>query len=211
MSETPPPDRFEPGTSQYEDAQAVIGWLRERLQGLTGEYANGQINAAQFNALYRHYTEKRMVIERLIERDPDSDAWRAAARKGDTDRLRQRFEARVLYFAVFKRHQHTPLASKGKLPSAIAQRLLRVLRLVMQASNWRQGLMRKAMGGGYWLLLSAGEHSFTAVIYFMQPASSQVNALRDMHADFERANMLALQRDLPADRMVFPQRSLMQP
>ncbi|MCA9896203.1 MAG: hypothetical protein KC615_24635, partial [Anaerolineae bacterium] len=76
------------GTGQ----QGVLSWLRDRLTMLSDEYAAGNINAAQFNALYRHYSEKRILVEKLIERDPDSKAWQAAAQPGFTQNLRERFQ-----------------------------------------------------------------------------------------------------------------------
>ena len=61
------------------DPQDVLALIRGKIKSLTRDYSAGKINAAQFNAVYRHYTEKRTIIEKIIERNPNSDAWRAAA------------------------------------------------------------------------------------------------------------------------------------
>jgi len=45
----------------------------------------------------------------------------------------------------------------------------------------------------------------------LEPSSGQARLVRDLHADFERANRLPLSRQLyQAERMVFPQRALIE-
>jgi hypothetical protein len=60
-----------------------------------------------------------------------------------------------------------------------------------------------------WLLLMMGQQSMTLTVYIFQPSTIQMNQMRDLHADFERANQHLLERGMPPERMVFPQRSLM--
>ncbi|QPC84335.1 hypothetical protein G4Y79_08160 [Phototrophicus methaneseepsis] len=195
----------------YDTGQrGVISWLRERLKMLSDEYAEGNLNAAQFNALYRHYSEKRILVEKLIQRDPDSTAWQTAAQPGFTSNLRDRFESRPRYYVVFKRGTPQPLIAAGKLPEEVARQVLKFARAIWRLPSWKQGLARKSLGDGYWMLLVTGANTFTMAIYFMEPSANQGNELRDMHADFERANEGPLTRNMPPERFVFPQRALLE-
>ncbi len=204
MSERPPQDNFSP------DPQQALAQIRADIDGLTREYAQGKLNAAQFNALYKHYTDKRTLIQRLIERNPQGDAWRAAAERGHTAMLRDQLEARALYYVVFRRGERRPLLAQGKISQQAAQRMHSLLQVLWAMQNWRRGLAQKAIGNEAWLLLVTGDDAFTLVLYFLQPSAWQMNHLRELHDDFERANRVALVRGLPPERMVFPQRALLE-
>lgn len=193
---------------ETDNPQHVLTEIRQKMNELTAEYASGKLNAAQFNALYRHYTEKRAVIEKLLERNPDSDAWRMVAQPGQTGDLRDRLESRPLYYVVFRHQEHQPLHLEGKLPRKAAEQVYKLLQALWRVGTRREGLTRKAVGDGMWMLMVVGPQALTIVIYFLQPSTLQTNHLRDLHSDFERANRYLLERGLPASRMVFPQRSL---
>jgi hypothetical protein len=73
----------------------------------------------------------------------------------------------------------------------------------------RIGLARKDMGNGRWMILATGEHAVTLTLFLLEPSIAQANLVRDLHADFERANRRALERGTRSlDRFVFPQRAL---
>ncbi|MEL6407366.1 MAG: hypothetical protein AAFV98_01185 [Chloroflexota bacterium] len=192
-----------------ENPQAALSQIRSRLKAATKEYSSGRLNAVQFNAIYRHYMEKRQIIERLVARDPETDAWKAAASPGTTAYIRDRFEARPLYYVIFRKDATSPLLAEGKIPKVAARQIFKLLQGFWKTGNWRTGLARKEIEDGMWLLLMVGRQSLTIVVYFLQPSIIQLNQLRDLHGDFERANAKALERNLPAKRMVFPQRAIL--
>jgi hypothetical protein len=198
-----------PPTEQNRNPQAALEAIRQRLQGITQEYSSGKLNAVQFNAIYRHYMEKRMIIEKLIERNPNSDAWKAAASPGHTMYLKDRYEARPIYYVIFRKGEKKPLLFDGKVPKKAAEQIHKLLEVFWKMEEWRQGLARKSVGDGMWLMLMVGENAMTIAVYFLQPSSLQVNQLKDLHSDFERANTKALERGFSPDRLVFPQRALM--
>lgn len=198
-----------PPTESNQNPQAALESIRQRLQIIAKEYSTGKLNAVQFNAIYRHYMEKRTIIEKLIERNPDSDAWKAAASPGHTMYLKDRYEARPLYYVVFRKGDKRPLLFDGKVPKKAAEQIHKLLEIFWKMADWRQGLARKSVGDGMWLMLMVGENAMTIAVYFLQPSTIQVNQLKDLHSDFERANTKALERGFSPDRMVFPQRSLM--
>lgn len=188
--------------------QDALEHIRQKMLTIVGEYSNGEISAVQFNAIYRHYTEKRKIIERMVERNPDTTAWRAPAAAGMTMMLRQQFEARLMYYAVFRREGRNPIMMQGKMPRSVVDSVYNVLKAVWGLDTWRVGIARKSVGNGYWLILVVGEKSYTLLIYKFQPSDAQIDEVRTVHDDFERANQRALQRNEEPKRMVFPQRAL---
>lgn len=194
---------------QKRNPHTALQQLRQRMYTVTKEYADGKLNADQFQAIYKHYMEKRAIIERLLERNPQSDAWRAAASPGRTHFLREQFEARPVYCVVFRRGATRPLLNIGRLPRRAAEQIHKLLAVIWNSDQWRKGLARKSLGDSMWLLLMAGEQSMTLTVFFFQPSAAQMNQMRDLHLDFERANKHLLAQNLGAERMVFPQRSLL--
>lgn len=192
-----------------ETPQDALTRIREQLDKITQEYAAGELSSVQYYALYRHYNEKQLLIEKLAERNPDSNAWRAAATSGETGALRNRFEARLAYYAVFVRGSNEPLLTGGKLPARAAQQVHRFLKVLLSLRSWRRGFARRSLGDGMWLLLTIGDYSMTMAVYFMQPSERQSRRIRDLHTDFERANQIALRDNKLQERMVFPQRALL--
>jgi hypothetical protein len=185
--------------------------LRSKMELIADEFAQGKINRAQFNARYKRYSEQRTIIERLIERNPESDAWKQVlGTKGHTGFLRSHFAAQTLYYLVYRHANHEPILSGGKQPN---EALLKpVLSAVWSMrSRPKTALGRKQLGDRDWLILACGEHAATAVMFNAEPSNAQARLVRDLHADFERANQAALARGwIVPERMVFPQRALVE-
>ncbi len=192
------------------DPKAAMNALRRKMELIADEFAQGKVNRAQFNALYKRYSEQRTIIERLIERNPTSDAWRQVIGvRGQTGFLRHHFAAQPQYFLVYRNDQLQPLLIGGKQKPYEAA-ILPVIKYVWSLPNRpKLGLGRKPIGDTNWLILAVGDHATTAVMFANEPSISQAQLVRDLHADFERANQAALARGwLVPERMVFPQRAL---
>ena len=186
--------------------------LRHKMELIADEFAQGKINRAQFNAVYKRYSEQRTIIERLIARNPASEAWRQVISvRGQTGFLRHHFAAQPQYFLVYRNHQLQPLLVGGKQKPYEAA-ILPVIKYVWSLPNRpKLGLGRKPVGETNWLILAVGEYATTAAMFANEPSIAQAQLVRDLHADFERANQAALVRGwLVSDRMVFPQRALVE-
>jgi len=188
---------------------AALEQLRRKMEAVASEFGEGKINRAQFNAIYGRYSEQRTIIERLIQRNPENQAWKQAAAPGHTSFLRDHFEARLLSYLVYQHGLATPLMMGGRQQPDMGQ-ISQVLQALWGLPNRpKVGLARKAMGNSQWLVLALGEFAVTLVLYQLEPSAAQANLVRDLHADFERANKLALERGTRSlDRFVFPQRAL---
>ncbi len=201
-------DELNPHT--INSAQEAIGLLRQKMEVIATEFAEGRINRSQFNAVYGRYSEQRAIIERIVERNPDSRAWKQViGTSGHTNFLRQHFEAQPLYFIIYRHRLPEPLMLGGKTTPDMAQIAPILKGLWSMPNRPKTGLARKVIGEQQWLVLAMGEHALTIVVFLLEPSVAQAAMIRDMHADFERANSAALVRQvMHADRMVFPQRAL---
>lgn len=182
------------------------------MEIVSDEFASGKINRAQFNAMYKRYSEQRAIIERLIERNPDSEAWKQViSLKGQTGFLRHHFEALPLAFGVYHKSSPHPVMQGGK-QTLDARVLIPLLRSIwLMKDRPKQALGRKPIGDDRWLVVAVGDYAATAVLFSLEPSNAQARLVRDLHADFERANGAALARGwIVPERMVFPQRALVE-
>jgi hypothetical protein len=194
-----------------ETAALALEILRRKMENVANEFADGKINRAQFNAIYGRYNEKRAIVERILERDPDSDAWQRVVRAGHTSFLRSHFAARCVYYVIFRLDWPRPLMMGGAQQPDMDQLVPVLSALNKMSERPRTGLARKHLGDNQWLVLALGEFTVTIAVYNLEPANAQLNRQRDLHNDFERANRKALERGTQTlERMVFPQRALVE-
>jgi hypothetical protein len=192
-----------------ENPLQALDHLRQKMERVAAEYGAGKLNRAQFNAIYAKLGEQRSIIEKLQERDPQNPAWRSVADNVNTRFLREHFQARLLYYLVYQHGRHAPLM-KGGSQSPNMERITQVLDQLWSMKNRpRSGLARKDMGNGQWLVVAVGEFSLTVALYMLEPSVAQMHLVRDLQADFERANKGSLHQGTRSlDRFVFPQRAL---
>jgi hypothetical protein len=109
---------------------AAMNTLRRKMEAVADEFAQGKINRAQFNAMYKRYSEQRTIIERLLERNPNSQAWKQViGANGQTGFLRSHFQAETLYYAVYRHQVPEPILTGGKQPPDESQ-IMPVLSLI---------------------------------------------------------------------------------
>lgn len=206
----PEPAQSRPVPTAEENPTQTLDHIRQKMESVASEFAEGKLNRTQFAAIYGHYMEQRAIIEKLIERNPENDAWKQVAKQGRTTFLRSHFEAQPQYFLVFRHRERQPLMTGGTIPQEVLPHLAKALKQVWSLSTLPTArAARKEINDGQWLAVAIGEHSLSLVIYSLQPSQAQCDLVMDLHNDFERANRISLQRKLPVDRMVFPQRSLL--
>jgi hypothetical protein len=192
-----------------QNPQMALDILRRKMEVVATEFGQGNINRAQFNAIYGRYSEQRTIIEKLIARDPNNQAWKQAAAPGHTTFLRDHFESRLLYYLVYQHDVTVPLMMGGKQQPNMDQIGLVLKQLWGMKNRPKVGLARKSMNNGQWLVLALGEYAVTLALFQLEPSSAQANLVRDLHGDFERANRRVLERGTRSlDRFVFPQRAL---
>jgi hypothetical protein len=192
-------------------AEDALQTLREKTAQAAADFAGGQLNRAQFSALYANYNERRVIIERLLERNPDTQAWQHVAQNGQTTFLRQQFEARALSFTIYDVAEHPTLITQQGTPlldQALAERVAKAI-YAAHLGQKRVAAGSKPMVNGKWFVFAPGTLTVTVVLFSLEPSTRQVTHIADLHSDFEKANRYALARSTRiVDQLVFPQRSL---
>jgi hypothetical protein len=197
-------------TEDRLQAEGALTQLREKTMQVANDFASGKMNRVQFSSLYAHYNEKIIIIERMLARDPNSQAWQSVARPGHTTFLKQHYEAHALAFAVFDYSSLDPITVQGgtPMPDAAMKQILQALHLVRQTRRDLKPLSRK-ISVGNWLVIVPGNYTVAIALYSLEPAAYQIKIARDLHLDFERANRHALERGIrQPEQLVFPHRAL---
>lgn len=191
-------------------AELALEKLRQKTARVAAEFASGKINRAQFLALYAHYNEKRIIIERLLERNPDTQAWQSVAKSGQTSFLRQHYASRVLSYAIYFHDSMQPLTVQGQpsLPEDITFKILTAIRLVRRTQRTLSA-QRKQIDESHWAVFIPAEFTTAIAMFLLEPSMRQVLLVQDLHHDFERANRTLLLREVrTAEHYVFPHRAL---
>jgi len=201
---------------QAEDA---LEKLRQKTASIAKEYAEGKLNQAQFAAMYSHINEKRVIIEQLLAKDPNTHAWQSVAAAGHTTFLRNHFEARVMAYMLYNNGTVDPdayiimqAADPSTPPStAIVKPILTALSVLLKTRTTDKPLraLVKPLEGGQWIGIIPGVYTSAIVLFSLEPSTKQFQRVVDLQRDFETANRASLERGVRApEQFVFPHRAL---
>jgi hypothetical protein len=203
------PDPLTPREQMQRAEEALIN-LREKMASVAAEFADGKLNQAQFDAIYARYSEQRDITERLLTRNPESQAWQSVVQAGHTQFLKQHFEARVLSYAIYDQatFERVSITGKVQLQHGQVKAVLHRLQAVIAARGNPGPALRK-LDADRSVLFVPGSITTAVVIFSLEPAAAQIARVADIHRDFERANQFALRnRDYAGERLVYPHRAL---
>ncbi|NLX10598.1 MAG: hypothetical protein GXY36_13155 [Chloroflexi bacterium] len=197
---------------QMQRAEEALIELRQKMAQVAAEYAEGRLNRAQFEAVYGRYSEQRDITERLLARNPESQAWQSVIQPGHTGFLRSHYAARVLSYAIYDQRTAEVIHVSGttRLEDAQIAAVLRRLTAIM-AERGNPGPTTRRTADDHCVLFVPGELTIAIVIFLLEPAGQQIQRVSDLHRDFERANWHALaNHDYEPERLVFPHRALLE-
>ena len=193
-------------------AESAIDSLRHKMSQIAQEYAEGKINVATFNAVYRRYSEQREITERLLERNPNSEAWQSVVQPGHTSFLRDFYAAKIVSYGLYRLSDGYQITLQGKvrLPQAQLMPIFARINDIIQKGH-KLGAAWRQLKDQNWVLMMPGQYSASVVIFSLEPAVVQRKMVEEVHRDFERANERALIRgDLAPRSLVFPHRALLE-
>jgi len=195
---------------QLQRSEEALIALRERMAQVAAAFAQGELNQAQFDAIYARYSEQRDITERLLTRNPESQTWQSVIRPGATRFLLEHFAAVPLSYAIYDQDSFDLITVTGKVLLADSQVRTALRHLsVVRAERGNPGPAQRSLEDGRCVVFVPGDLTAAVVIFSLAPARAQIERVRDIHRDFERANGRALQRrDTAAGRLVFPHRAL---
>jgi hypothetical protein len=188
---TPPPlgQNKSAASLSPSDVRARLQELRAKMAHISEEFALGEINRMQFEAIYKHYQEQLQQIENLMYSQPGSDAWQGAMTQGVTGRLRERHKAQVISYAIYDNASSMPLATVGSfnIDTSLLVPMLSSFRSAT-AEMFGAGLRSTEIEGGRWLCFVPGNFTTLIALFSIEPAKLQLNLIEDLHKDFEMAN-----------------------
>jgi hypothetical protein len=95
--------------------------LRAKMTRLSDQFARGEINRMQFEAIYKHYQEQHTRLEQVLVNMPGSEVRRSAIAQGMTGLLRARLAARILSYAIYDNAILIPIGHCRNVRSRHAQ------------------------------------------------------------------------------------------
>ena len=198
-------------SSVIEKSEQVVESIRKKMASVAQEYAEGTINKAQFNAIYQRYNEQREITERLLQRNPDSDAWQSVIQPGHTGFLRNYFEAKIISYGLYRLRDSWQITLQGSVRLPQEQLLpifARIKRMIDQGH--KLGPAWRKLKDDNWVFIVPGKLTASVVIFSVEPAIIQRKKVEDAHRDFERANAKILENEsFQVESLVFPHRALL--
>jgi hypothetical protein len=165
------------------------------MASLSDEFATGEINRMQFEAIYKHYQEQLQHVESQMYSLPGSDAGFGAITRGMTGQLRERHKAQVLSYAIYDNASSMPLATVGSfnIDTSLLVPMLSSFRSAT-AEIFGAGLRSTEIEGGRWLCFVPGHFTTLIALFSIEPAKLQMSLIEDLHRDFETANAPAFEQ-----------------
>jgi formylglycine-generating enzyme required for sulfatase activity len=204
-AEEPPPKTAEPPTSTLDpDTERYSQELEVKLDRTVQDLADGIINRAQFENLYRHYQNQRRMVQGLVVEG--SDQVPAILADGESSSIiRKRYAAKVLAYAVYDNESSAPLHTRGNFPvdDDLVVGFLSGFRSAA-AEIMGAGAAKAEAEDGKMLCFVPGQYSTLIVIYSSDPAEVDVRSLRQTHFHFETLNEGLLKQDpIPTGSLLF--------
>lgn len=194
-----------------DDPDTALHAIEEKMAQVTQELTEGQINQAQFQALYTHYAEQKTLILRLLSRDPHTDAWQRAASEGYTGILRKRHAARLEGLAIYDNWTGGIIRVFGTVdvPERTIAPLLESLRDRDTDLPEQRRPLSTQIEGGRWLSYYRGTFVTVLGVYSAEPSAVQLIQQANLHEQFEKVNHNLLEIGYAdADDLAYPQQAL---
>lgn len=196
-----------PAPSGRQLAQEHLAKMQEKINKLTDDFAEGQINREQFKKLYEHYQRDRRSLERLLAAsEVKTGEIKEVVADGKSILIRREHMARADGYAVYENASGMPITTLGhfELDPALAIPMLSSFRAATQ-EIFGAGLRSTAIEGGRWLCFVPGEFTTMLALFTNEPAQKQMTDIEDLHRLFERANRHRLiQSPIEPDSLLFP-------
>ena len=192
--------------SSRSEAGDYLGKVSDKMMKLAEDFAQGRVNRAQFEELYRHYLNERSAIEKLLDAQPASPAWKNVVTAGESVLIRRKHAALPLGYAIYVNATSALLRSVGgfRIDPAVLVSMLSAYRSAT-AEIFGSGIKSSEIEGGRWLCFVPGMYTTLLVVFSVEPARLQMEMLEQLHAHFERANRPTFEAGLPdAAKLVYP-------
>lgn len=190
-------------TDPRQDIEAQLKTLEAKLDQTVQDLADGLINRAQFENLYRHYQNQRRVVRGLLDQAGDLAAHKVGV--GESMVIRQRYAAKVQAYAVYDNLTSLPLRTVGQFPleSELVVGFFSGFRSAI-AEIMGTGARKAITDDGKVLIYVPGQKTTLIVLYSSEPADVESLSLRQAHEHFEKINAAVLiETPIPENQLIF--------
>jgi hypothetical protein len=190
-------------TDPHQDIEAQMKVLEDKLDQTVQDLADGLINRAQFENLYRHYQNQRRVVRGFLQQASDPAMLKIGT--GESMVIRQRFAAKVLAYAVYDNVASLPLHTVGQFPldSELVVGFFSGFRSAI-AEIMGTGARKAVTDDGKVLIYVPGQKTTLIVLYSSEPADIESLSLRQAHEHFEKINAAVLaQPPISENKLIF--------
>ena len=188
----------------YQDAKAHLKILEDKLDQTVQDLADGLINRAQFENLYRHYQNQRRVVRGFMQQAGDA-ARLTSVGIGESMVIRQRYAAKVSAYAVYDNLTSLPLHTVGQFPleSELVVGFFSGFRSAI-AEIMGTGARKAVTDDGKVLIYVPGQKTTLIVLYSSEPSDIESLSLRQAHEHFEKINAAVLVNSpIPENQLIF--------
>jgi hypothetical protein len=192
-------------------AEQRLQELEAKLDRTVQDLADGLINRAQFENLYRHYQNQRRVLHGLLSEG--GGQMPTSLTTGESMIIRQKYAAKVLAYAIYDNESGVPLRTVGDFPldSDLVVGFLSGFRSAA-AEILGAGAAKAEAEDGKVLCYVPGQYCTLIVLYSSDPAEIDVRSLRHTHLHFEELNAgLLRQRPIPAGDLFYTYAMVLKP
>ncbi|MBN1122737.1 MAG: hypothetical protein JXJ17_16795 [Anaerolineae bacterium] len=193
-----------------ENPGKALARLQEKMAQVTEDLATGKINQAQFEALFTRFSEQHAVIMRLMDRNPESDAWQRVAGEGHTDFLLRQHQAKIEGILIVDNWSGRAIRTLGSfvLGKDILASLIKSLEHSQKLPDGEK-VRYTQIEGGRWLCSVTDVYTTTIAIFTTEPTALQLDQLSETHREFERLNKHALEMgQVQPEYLHFPHEAL---
>jgi hypothetical protein len=205
LSGAEPPEKTatSPAKAPEPEAEQHLKQIEAKLDRTVQDLADGLINRAQFENLYRHYQNQRRMLQGLLA--DGSGQVPSSLTAGESMVIRQRYAAKVLAYAIYDNESGVPLYTMGNFPvdSDLVVGFLSGFRSAA-AEILGAGAAKAEAEDGKVLCYVPGRYATLIVLYSSDPAEVDMRGLRQVHSHFETLNTpLLRKRPIPANQLFF--------
>lgn len=188
-----------------DKAQTFKMQVIDKIQSLLHEFAAGDLNREQFNALYERYSGQLALAQQVLE-SGNADLMGQNADKSTTIALRQEHMGKAIGMTIYQNRTGVSIETLGDFeasPFVIAPVLNDFTRLMEAGKPIEQRV--EMLAEKSWLLFTGGAYTTVVTLFHNEPSPLQMREIERLHRDFETANKQHLQTGaLDSKKLAYP-------
>jgi hypothetical protein len=189
-----------------------IAQVREKIDRVVEEFAEGKISRTQFQQLYDRYQNQILSVTQLSEAQGDMNI-KEITGSGQTVAIRKKLTAVAKGLVIYENKIGQRLETLGHFDvpeDQIDPTLENFRRYTVKDTETRLRSQPLSDEDDGWLVWVPGDYTTLIALFNLEPSPHQLTTIKQLHRDFENANRAFLESgDAQADKMAFPFRVIL--